>query len=313
MVGRPACLLLALAVVGALAAACSGAAVGGRPVSSPSTSVATGLAAATPTPTPEQTPTTRPTPTPEPTPLPTPTVNEDHATVYWVFAHPDDETISSAGAMYESQEAGNRNVLITLTDGETTRVGSQLGLSLKQVAAAREKEATAALAVVGIVPVFLHEPETGGGVQVEFVEREIAKLASETKGTVIFEGLGPDDAYLGLPHGDPDHYTVARALLAEFNRGVIKNLVFRHLANFSNGRRYGTCEFLSSAAMKAKQEMRAAYAYVNPSIGRYGIAGRSVRSMWLKTTAEPECYENAAQDAGVDPRGEGPGQGTGAA
>jgi LmbE family N-acetylglucosaminyl deacetylase len=228
-----------------------------------------------------------------------PTFN-GHTTVYWVFAHPDDETISSAGAMYESQEAGNRNVLITLTDGETTSVGKRLGLNDEQVAAARDKEATAALAVIGIVPVFLHEPETGGGVQLSFVEREIAKLASETTGTVVFEGLSPNDAYRGLPHGDVDHYTVARALLAEFNKGVIKNLVWRHLANFAGGRRYGTCEFLSSAAMKAKQEMRAAYAYVNPSIGRYGIAGQSVAAFWRRTKTEPECHENVELHPGID-------------
>ena len=149
-----------------------------------------------------------------PQPPPTPTSNGNRTTVFWVFAHPDDETISSAGAMYESQQAGNRNVLILVTDGETTRIGLSLGLSLKQVAAAREKEATAALAVIGIVPVFLREPETGGGVQLGFVEQSIGKLASQTKGTVVFEGLGPNDAYLGLPHGDSDHYTVARALLA---------------------------------------------------------------------------------------------------
>jgi LmbE family N-acetylglucosaminyl deacetylase len=227
-----------------------------------------------------------------------PTFN-GHTTVFWVFAHPDDETISSAGAMYESQEAGNRNVLISVTDGETTFVGSRLGLSTEQVAAAREKEATAALAVIGIVPVFLHEPETGGGVQQGFVEQEIAKLASSTKGTVVFEGFGPNDAYQGLPHGDSDHYTVARALLAEFKKGVIKNLVFRNLANFSDGKRYGTCGFLSRAAMQAKQEMRAAYAYVNPSIGRYGIAGLSVHSMWSNTTTEPECHENVELHAGI--------------
>jgi LmbE family N-acetylglucosaminyl deacetylase len=226
-----------------------------------------------------------------------PTFN-GHTTVYWVVAHPDDETISSAGAMYESQEAGNRNVLITITDGETTGVRSRLGLSLKQVAVARDKEATAALAIIGIVPVFLHEPETGGGVQLGFVEKEIAKLAAETKGTVVFEGLGPDDAYRGLPHGDLDHYTVAQGLLAEFGKGVIKNLVWRHLANFAGGKRIGTCELLSKPAMSAKQEMRAAYAYVNHSIGRYGIAGLSVRSMWLKTTAEPECHQNVELQAG---------------
>jgi LmbE family N-acetylglucosaminyl deacetylase len=209
-----------------------------------------------------------------------------------VVAHPDDETISSAGAMYESVEAGNRNVLIVVTDGETTGVGPQLKLSLKQVAAARDNEAIAALAVIGIVPVFLHEPDTGGGVQPGFVEQEIAKLASETKGPVVFEGLSPNDAYLNLPHGHPDHYAVARALQAEFDKGVIKNLVFRHISNFSNGRRFGTCEFLSADAMMKKQAMRAAYAYVNVSIGRYGIADKSVGLMWQKTPTEPECHEN---------------------
>ena len=243
-------------------------------------------------------PTNKPAPTPDPTPIPMPTFN-GHTTVYWVFAHPDDETISSAGALYESQETGNRNVIIFVTDGETTGVGPMLALSLRQVAAARDKEATAALAVIGIVPVFLHEPETGGGVEVGFVEQEIAKLASETKGTVVFEGLSPNDGYVGLPHGNPDHHTVAMALQSEFDKGVIKNLVFRNLANYSNGKRYGTCEFLSAAAMAAKQEMRAAYAYVNPSIGRYGIAGKSVHSMWKKTATEPECHEHGELLPGV--------------
>jgi LmbE family N-acetylglucosaminyl deacetylase len=250
-----------------------------------------------------ETPTTAPTPeptlTPKPTPIPTPTFN-GHTTVFWVFAHPDDEALSSAGAMYESQEAGNKNVLITVTDGETTGVGPLLRLSLKQVAAAREKEGTAASAVIDIAPVFLREPETGGGVQQGFVEQEIVKLAGETKGAVVFEGLSPNDAYPGFPHGQADHYTVARALQAEFNKGVIKNLVFRHLANFSHGKRYGTCRFLSAAAMKAKQEMRAAYAYANPSIGRYGIAAQSVASMWSKTTTEPECQENVELHPGID-------------
>jgi LmbE family N-acetylglucosaminyl deacetylase len=270
------------------------------PTASPSSGAPVTTSSASPQVAPPTTaPTPKPTPTPEPTPIPMPTFN-GHTTVFWVFAHPDDETLSSAGAMYESQEAGNRNVLITVTDGETTAVGPLLRLSLKQVATAREKEGTAALAVIDIAPVFLREPETGGGVQLGFVEQEIVKLASETKGTVVFEGLGPNDAYRGFPHGDPDHYTVARALQAEFNRGVIKNLVFRNLANFSNGKRYGTCGFLSAAAMQAKQEMRAAYAYVNPSIGRYGIAVKSVTSMWRKTTTEPECHENVALHAGIE-------------
>ncbi len=52
--------------------------------------------------------------------------------------------------------------------------------------------------------------------------------------------------------------------------------------------------------MKAKQEMRAAYAYVNRSIGRYGIAGQSVASMWRKTTTEPECHENVELHPGID-------------
>ena len=280
-------------------AAATGGPASATPVATSSASPQVAPPTAIPTPAPTAIPTPKPTSTPEPTPIPMPTFN-GHTTVFWVFAHPDDETISSAGAMYESQQAGNRNVLITVTDGETTAAGTVLRLSLKQVAAARDKEATAALAIIGIVPVFLHEPETGGGVQLGFVEQEIAKLASETKGTVVFEGFGPDDAYRGLPHGDSDHYTVARALLAEFDQGVIKNLVWRHLANFAGGKRIGTCEFLSVAAMKAKQEMRAAYAYVNHSIGRYGIAGYSVAAFWRRTTTEPECHENVELHRGID-------------
>jgi hypothetical protein len=51
--------------------------------------------------------------------------------------------------------------------------------------------------------------------------------------------------------------------------------------------------------MKTKQAMRAAYAYVNVPIGRYGIAGKSVGLMWRKTTTEPECHENVELHAGI--------------
>ena len=297
-----------LVVVAIGCASPNGAVFSGTPlaVASPSLRVAAEIADLTPSLTPLETPRPTPMPTPkptpkptsEPTPIPMPTWN-GQTTVYWIYAHPDDETISSAGAMYASQKAGNRNVLVFVTDGETTGVGPELKLSLTQIAAARDKEGTAALAVIGIVPVFLHEPDTGGGVQQSFVEQEIEQLASETKGPVVFEGLSPNDAYAGLPHGHPDHYAVARALQAEFNKGVIHNLVFRNLSNFSNGKRYGTCEFLSAGEMKTKQAMRAAYAYVNVPIGRYGIAGKSVGLMWRKTTTEPECHENVELHAGI--------------
>lgn len=231
-------------------------------------------------------------PTLEPTPIlsPTPEPTKEQATVYWIFAHPDDETLAAVGAIYDSQKAGNKNVVIIVTDGESTAVGPRLGLSLKQVAVAREKEATAALGVIGIKPIFLREPDAGVYVQVGFVENEIKKLAEETPGTVLFRGHSTNDPYRGLPHGHPDHYAVAMALEAEYKNGEIKNLEEYTVGQFAGTKPHGTCVFLSKQDMIIKQEMRKQYALIDPKIGRYGIAVRSVPAMWEKTTSEPECY-----------------------
>jgi LmbE family N-acetylglucosaminyl deacetylase len=220
-------------------------------------------------------------------------------TVYWVFAHPDDETLVAAGAIYDAQQAGYRNVVITVTDGTASAVGPKLGLTPAKLGAAREREEIAALAVLGITPVFLHAQD--GAVQENFVENEIAMLARTTPGVVWWRGHGSNDPYAGLAHGNPDHYAITIALETAFRNGVISNLREYTLGQFAGTKPHGACAYLSSKAMAAKQAMRREYGLANRAIGRYGIAVRSVSTYWARTTTRPECYSSSAPIGGILP------------
>ena len=78
-----------------------------------------------------------PTPTPVP---PTPTPIPFQTTVYWLYAHPDDESLAPGAAIREAQWAGHRNVVVIFSSGENTAVRTQLGLTRDQTIASRQAE-----------------------------------------------------------------------------------------------------------------------------------------------------------------------------
>jgi LmbE family N-acetylglucosaminyl deacetylase len=237
---------------------------------------------ATPTPIP-------PTPTPvPPTAVPVPL----RTTVYWLFAHPDDESLAAGAAIREAQWAGHRNVVVVFSSGENTVVRRQLGLSREQTIASREAETREAMAVIGVTDVrFLGIPE--GQITVRTVRNVIAAILEEESGTgpIWFRGHSPYDRYLGLQCGHMDHCAIANALLEEWQAGAIEHLLFYRIGHLFGEARAGECRALTRDEVAAKARMRSAYAYNNWKQGRYGIGGRSVPTAWAATATRPECAE----------------------
>ncbi|NMH89596.1 PIG-L deacetylase family protein [Flavivirga algicola] len=60
--------------------------------------------------------------------------------IMYIFPHPDDESFGPAGAIDKQIKEGNKVVLLTLTKGGATKVRHQLGLSVQEMGAIREKE-----------------------------------------------------------------------------------------------------------------------------------------------------------------------------
>lgn len=75
-----------------------------------------------------------------------------HSRVLFVHAHPDDETISTGGTLAGLASAGRDPLLVTLTRGERGEVttGPFEGLAGDSLAAHRETELAAALAMLGV-------------------------------------------------------------------------------------------------------------------------------------------------------------------
>ena len=72
------------------------------------------------------------------------------ATLLYVFPHPDDESFGPAAAMARQRRQGHQVELLTLTRGGATKVRHDLGLSVEQMGAVREREMRAMAAVLDL-------------------------------------------------------------------------------------------------------------------------------------------------------------------
>ena len=215
---------------------------------------------------------------------------KNRGVIYWVFAHADDETLTAAGAIKESQDSGYKNIVVIVSSGENTAVGDRLGLSKSQTAAAREKEVRAALSVLGVYDVrILGVPD--GEVRVDFVKDFIEKLIAESQDSLVFRGHSSYDTYLDLPCGHSDHCAIGTALLELWHEGKISDLKLYRIGHLYGGPKEEICEPLDKSGYIAKQRMRAEYAKVDESQGRYGIGAQSVPKVWKSTEIQPECYD----------------------
>lgn len=207
------------------------------------------------------------------------TVNADHpATVYWLFAHPDDETLAAGAALAEHNAAGLYNIVVFLTRGEATGVCPQIGLNEAQCIQARINESAAATSDVSVDRVDRWSYADGGltSANVRSVIDHYVSLHDPSE-DIRFKGHSPNDTYAGLTGGHPDHKAIGDALVFKYNQGAVDDLRMYCLGHlFGESYHCGAARVNPTAYQTAKRAAIAEYQYVNHSIGRYGIGYQSV-------------------------------------
>lgn len=139
----------------------------------------------------------------------------DLGSILSVWAHPDDETYLCAGLMAHAVDQGNRVVCVTATRGEA---GSQdeERWPLATLAAVREAELMAALAVLGVTEHEWLDYPDGGCDQIP-LEEAVIKLGA------ILDEVQPDTVLTFGPEGmtgHPDHKTISAWTTAAFEQAA---------------------------------------------------------------------------------------------
>lgn len=127
------------------------------------------------------------------------------------FAHPDDESFTSAGTLAGFAREGHEVAVLTATRGENGR-GPDLGdIGTAELAALRERELRAACAVLRVADVqIVGLPD--GGVRASRMRLEGSVVAAARRfGADALLTFGADGAY-----GHPDHRAVHEAAKAAF-------------------------------------------------------------------------------------------------
>jgi LmbE family N-acetylglucosaminyl deacetylase len=129
----------------------------------------------------------------------------DLGTVLGIWAHPDDETLLSAGLMAAARDAGRRVVCVTATLGEHG-TDDPRHWPPERLAAVRGHEVRASLAALGVSEhhVLGITDGTCAGQPEDFVVRRLARIVAEVAPDTVVT-FGPD----GLT-GHEDHQTVSR-------------------------------------------------------------------------------------------------------
>jgi N-acetylglucosamine malate deacetylase 2 len=132
-------------------------------------------------------------------------------TVAGCFAHPDDETWSMAGPFAQLVPKGVRGVVWTATRGQAGEIADGSGATRETLAAVREAEERAAMALVGVAVEF------GDYVDGEVAGADQAALVRDVHR--VLERERPDVVVTMEPAGvtaHPDHQAVSAAVQAAF-------------------------------------------------------------------------------------------------
>tara|TARA_A100000171_G_scaffold50270_1_gene61212 strand:+ start:6698 stop:7417 length:720 start_codon:yes stop_codon:yes gene_type:complete len=107
--------------------------------------------------------------------------------IMYIFPHPDDESFGPAGAINKQIEEGNEVILLTLTKGGATKVRHQLGLSIEEMGAVREKEMLRVQQTLAISQMTILDYEDGGLAKVNpiLLEKELTKWIEKYNPTVV--------------------------------------------------------------------------------------------------------------------------------
>ena len=105
----------------------------------------------------------------------------------YIFPHPDDESFGPAGVINKQIEEGNEVILLTLTKGGATKVRHQLGLSIEEMGAVREKEMLRVQQTLAISQMTILDYEDGGLAKVNpiLLEKELTKWIEKYNPTVV--------------------------------------------------------------------------------------------------------------------------------
>src|SRR5690606_11694030 len=107
--------------------------------------------------------------------------------IMYIFPHPDDESFGPAGAIDKQIREGNEVVLLTLTKGGATKVRHQLGLSIQEMGAVREKEMHNVQKTLNISEMTILDYEDGGLAKINplHLETEILKWLQHYQPNVV--------------------------------------------------------------------------------------------------------------------------------
>ena len=137
----------------------------------------------------------------------------------FVFAHPDDESFSSAGTIAKLTKKGVVVKLITATRGESGQVGNPPITTFENLGKVREKELKNAAKILGISHVYFlgYKDGTLSGISLGEIGRKILKILKEEKPDIVvtFNKEG------GSRH--PDHIKMHRAANFAFKK-YMKNV-----------------------------------------------------------------------------------------
>lgn len=107
--------------------------------------------------------------------------------IMYIFPHPDDESFGPAGAIDKQVKEGNEVILLTLTKGGATKVRHNLGLSVKEMGAVREKEMQKVQKTLGISEMTILDYQDGGLTKINpfHLETEILKWLQHYQPNIV--------------------------------------------------------------------------------------------------------------------------------
>ncbi len=107
-------------------------------------------------------------------------------TLLYVFPHPDDESFGPGPAIARQVREGHTVHLLTLTRGGATSVRHDLGLSVEEMGAVRERETRCVAETLGIELEVLDYPDGElAGLDPRVLEAEVERAIAETKPDVV--------------------------------------------------------------------------------------------------------------------------------
>ncbi len=138
------------------------------------------------------------------------------ATILYLHAHPDDESMLTAGSMARAKANGDRVILVTSTNGEEGEYPEGFVSSKEELAEVRRKEVAASAAIIGVDRLVLlgyHDSGMAGteansnpaaycNADLEEVAKRVADIIKE-EGVDVIVGYDSNGGY-----GHPDHIMV---------------------------------------------------------------------------------------------------------